>query len=73
MAKKLENGGTVKVNVPAIIGDDGGPECIIPNEKIEKTKELICKATEALTITNGDKLLFHGKGVESITINFRGD
>ena len=71
MAKKAE--ANVTGGTPVIIGDDGGPECIIPHEKLEKTREILCKAWESLTITNGNELLFHDKEVESVTIKFRGD
>ena len=74
MAKKLASGGVVvEVSAPAIIGDDGGPEYIIPTEKAKTTEELICKAAEPLTITCGNKLLFHGKGVKQIDVHFAGD
>ena len=43
------------------------------SNKPENTTEIPCKAREPLTITNGNELLFHGNGVESITIKFRGD
>lgn len=74
MAKKQASGGvSVEVSTPVIIGDDGGPEYIIPPEKVKKTEELVCKAAESLTITCGNALLFHGKGVKQIDVHFAGD
>lgn len=69
--KVIASGGQVEAK-PEIIGDDAH-ELILPRDKAEETAKILCKAAEALTITNGNKLLYHGKGVESITINFRGD
>lgn len=76
MAKKTEKLAeteAAETTKPVIIGDDGGPEYILPPEKLQRTRELLCKAYESLCITNGNELLFFGKDVEKIVIHLRGD